>query len=391
MDHLALLLVELGALFAGLSLVAVFARWLGLSPVPFYLVLGLFIGEGGLIGLGSAQPFVEVGAEIGVILLLLALGLEFSARELISSMRHHGRSGLVDVALNAPPGIVVGLLLGLPWPAAVALGGVTWISSSGIVARLLDDLDRIGNRETPAILSVLVLEDIAMALYLPVLVVLLGGGGPVQAVAGVGLALGAVVLVLVAAHRGGHRVGRLLSHEDDELVMLRLLGLTLLVAGFAQGLGASAAVGAFLVGLAVPTEFADRARAVIGPLRDLFAAVFFVGFGLMTDPAELVPVLPAALVLAVVTVGTKMVTGWHAAARDGVRRRGRLRAGAALVAHGEFSVVIAGLAAAAGATAIGPVAAAYVLILAVAGPVLARYVEPLGEAVGILKRRRVRV
>lgn len=383
MDELARLLVELGALFAGLSVLGLLARSVGLSPIPFYLLAGLAFGDGGLVPLNAAEPFVDVGAEIGVVLLLLTLGLEFSAPELIGSLRRHSSSGLTDLLLNFPPGLVAGLLLGLPWPAAVALGGVTWISSSGIVARLLTDLDRLGNRETPAVLSVLVIEDIAMALFLPVLVVILAGGGPLQALVGVLLALGAVLLVLLAAHRGGHRVGRLLSHDDDELVLLRLMGLTLLVAGFAQGLGASAGVGAFLVGLAVPTSFADRARRLLSPLRDLFASIFFVAFGLSTDPAALWPVLPAALALAAVTTGTKMGTGWFAAARDGVRRRGRLRAGAALVPRGEFSVVIAGLAVPL-APAIGPVAAAYVLVLAVVGPLLARFVEPVAERLRIV-------
>jgi CPA2 family monovalent cation:H+ antiporter-2 len=176
-DHVATLLVELGLLFLGLSLLGLLARRLGLSPIPFVLLAALALGEGGLVPMATAAPFVETAAEIGVILLLLALGLEFTAEELVGSLRHHGPSGLVDLLLNAPPGFLAGLLLGLPWPAALALGGITWISSSGIVARLLGDLGRLANRETPSVLAVLVLEDLAMALYLPVLVVALAGGG----------------------------------------------------------------------------------------------------------------------------------------------------------------------------------------------------------------------
>ncbi|MCE1177700.1 MAG: cation:proton antiporter [Micrococcales bacterium] len=377
MDHLAILFVELGAVFTALSALGALARRAGLSPIPLFLVAGLAFGDGGLVPLGESQGFVEVGAEIGVILLLLTLGLEFSATELIASLRLHRSSGLVDLVLNAPPGFVAGLLLGLPWQGALALAGVTWISSSGIVARVLSDLGRLGNRETPGVLSVLVLEDIAMALYLPVLVVVLSGGGPLRALAGVAMALSAVLLVLLAAHRAGHRVGRMLTHEDDEQVMLRVLGLTLLVAGLAQGVGASAAVGAFLVGIAIPQDLAERARGILAPLRDLFASVFFIGFGLSTDPGEVLPALPAALALAFVTAVTKVATGWYAAGRAGVRARGRLRAGTALIARGEFSIVIAGLAVSAGIAAIGPVAAAYVMVLAVLGPVLTRFVEPL--------------
>jgi monovalent cation:H+ antiporter-2, CPA2 family len=374
-DHVATLLVELGLLFVGISVLGVFARRLGLSPIPFVLVGALVLGDGGLVPLDAATPFIETAAEIGVVLLLLTLGLEFNASELTASLRRHGPSGLVDLLLNAPPGFVAGLLLGLPWEGALALAGVTYISSSGIIARLLGDLGRLANRETPAVLSVLVLEDLAMALFLPLLVVALAGGGIASAVGGVALALSTVLLVLLAAQRHGHRLGRLLTHRDDEQVLLRLLGVTLLVAGLAQAVGASAAVGAFLVGLALPASFAERARALLEPLRDLFAATFFVAFGLTTDPGEVWPVLPAVLLLAVVTSATKVGTGWFAARRDGVAVPGRLRAGTALIARGEFSIVIAGLAVAAGLSEVGPIATGYVLVLAVAGPLITRVAE----------------
>lgn len=381
MDHLALLLFELGLIFSLLALLSWLARRLGTSAIPLFLVAGLFFGHGGLLPVDQAEPFFEVGAEIGVLLLLLLLGLEFTAAELVDSLKRHRSSGFVDLALNFTPGLVVGLLLGFPVVVAVALGGVTWISSSGLIARLLDDLGRLANRETPAVLSVLVLEDIAMALFLPILLVMLSGGGPLQALGGAALAVGAVLLALQAAKRAGHRIARVLATENDEQALFLLLGLTLLVAGATQGLGASAAVGAFLVGIAVPTSAGNRARTLLGPLRDLFAAVFFVGFGLTTDPAAIWPVLPVALVLAVVTALTKIGTGWFAAGRDGVQFRGRLRAGTALIARGEFSIVIAGLAAAAGSAEIKPVATAYVLLLAVVGPLLAKYSDAIADRI----------
>lgn len=385
MSGVSALLLELGALFLGLALLGMLARRLGLSPIPLVLLAALALGDGGLVTLEQARPFVETAAEIGLVMLLLTLGLEFSAAELVTSVRRHSPSGLVDLLLNAPPGFLAGLLLGLPWPGALALAGVTWVSSSGIIARLLGDLDRIANRETPAVLSVLVLEDVAMALFLPLLAVVLTDAGPLRAAAGVALALGAVLLVLRAAHRHGHRLSRLLAHPDDEQVLLRLLALTLLVAGLTQALGASAAVGAFLVGIAVPASFADRARTILGPLRDLFAATFFVAFGMTIDAGTVWPVLPAVLVLAVVTAATKIATGWYAARRDRVGRAGRVRAGTALIARGEFSVVIAGLATAAGLAQVGPVAAGYVLVLAVVGPILARMADPISAR--LLPRR----
>lgn len=292
-------------------------------------------------------------------------------------MTRHAPSGLVDLALNAVPGYLAGIVLGLPWPACLALAGITWISSSGIAARLLEDLGRLGNRETPAVLSVLVLEDLAMTVYLPVLAVLLAGGTAIRATIGALVAVGVVVAVLVAAHGFGDQLTRALRHDDDEQVLLRVLGLTLLVSGLTHWVGASAAVGAFLVGLAIPGATARRARRVLSPLRDLFAALFFLSFGLKVAPADLVPRLPSAVALAVVTVGTKVATGWYAASRDGVGTRGRLRAGSALMARGEFSIVIAGLAVLAGFEQIGALASTYVLVLAVAGPIMARFSDDL--------------
>lgn len=372
-------LLELGAILLLLALLANLAGRLGLSAIPLFLLVGLLLGEGGVHELGASEEFISAAGELGVLLLLLLLGLEFSAAEFTASMRRHAPSGLVDLALNAPVGFVAGLLLGYEWPACLALAGVTWISSSGIVARLLSDLKRTGFRETPSVLSVLVLEDIAMAVFLPLLVVVLSGGTVLAAVLAVGAALGVVLLVLLASRHLGHHLGRVLGHDDDEQVLLRVLGLMLVVAGLTYLVDASAAVGAFLVGLAIPRGTAERARDVLRPLRDLFAALFFLSFGLETSPAELTPFLPAALALAVVTSLTKIGTGIYAARRDGVGPRGRVRAGAALTARGEFSIVIAELAVSAGYSDIGPLASAYVVMLGILGPLLARYADTLSR------------
>jgi CPA2 family monovalent cation:H+ antiporter-2 len=368
------LLVELGVMLLALGALGAVAWKAGLSAVPLFLVAGLVVGKGGLVEAETAAPFLEVSASIGVVLLLLALGLEFSSAEFTSALKRHAPSGVVDLALNATPGLLAGLLLGLPWQAALALGGVTWISSSGIVSRTLADLGRLAFRETPSVLSILVLEDIAMAAYLPILGVLLTGAGLLAGFTGGALAVAAVFGFLVVARRAEPWLGRLLTHDDDEQVLFRVLGVTFIVAGVAEYLNISSAVGAFLVGLAIPEGTARRARAVLAPLKNLFGAAFFFYFAYETVPADILPVLPAALALAVVTALTKVATGWYAAGRDGVGRKGRLRAGTALIARGEFSIVIAGLAISAGYVEIGPVATAYVLLVAVSGPIITRAV-----------------
>ncbi len=375
MEVSAGLLLELGLLLLVLTVLGSAARRYGLSPIPLYLLAGLLLGQGGIAPVPSAQGFVETGASIGLVLLLLVLGLEFTVDEFSTSLRRHLRSAVVDLVLNATPGAVAGLLLGLDTVGVVALAGATYISSSGIIARVLADLRRLGNRETPAVLSVLVLEDFAMAAYLPVLAVLASGGAWWQAALGAVVAVGALVGALVASQHYGHRVGQLVSHPDSEQLLLRVLGLTLVVAALAEYVHASAAVGAFLVGLTLTGAVAIRAREVLSPLRDLFAAVFFLAIGLAVDPADLVPVLPVAVLLALVTALTKIATGWYAAGRVGAGPQGRWRAGTALTARGEFSLVIIGLVGVQHAS-LADLVTAYVIVLAVVGPLLARAPVP---------------
>lgn len=383
MAESALALTELGAVFFALGLLARLAGRIGVSPIPFYLLGGLAFGNGGIVTLGGIDEFSEIASEIGVILLLLLLGLEYTAAELVTGLRRSWMAGLVDIALNFAPGAVVALLLGWGGVGALVMGGVTYISSSGIIAKVLTDLGRLGNRETPVVLSILVFEDLAMAIYLPILTAVLSGVSFLGGLEALGISLFVITVVLVVALRYGRFVSAIVDSPDREVVLLKVLGSALLVAGIASELQVSAAVGAFLLGIAISGSTADNATRILEPLRDLFAAMFFVVFGLGTDPATIPPVLGWAVVLAVTTTATKVATGWWAAGRQGIGRPGRLRAGAALVSRGEFSIVIAGLAVAAGAVEgeLAALATAYVLLMAILGPIAARVVEPVAKVV----------
>jgi CPA2 family monovalent cation:H+ antiporter-2 len=367
------LLIEVGALLFALGMLGRIGRRVGLSPIPLYLLAGLAFGQGGLVELSASEEFISVGAEIGVILLLVMLGLEYSASELVGNLRSAAPAGVLDALLNALPGAGFALLLGWGWEAALVLAGITWVSSSGVVAKVLSDLGRIGNRETPVVLSVLVIEDLAMAFYLPLVTAVLAGVGLLGGLKALAIALVTVVAVLVVAIRYGRAISTFMSVKDAEALLLSVFGLTLFVAGVAAELQVSAAVGAFLVGIALSGQVAHHATQILSPLRDLFAAVFFVFFGLSTDPADMPAVLLPALALALITMATKALTGYFAAKRVGIAVPGRLRAGLALMPRGEFSVVIAGLAVASGLEPeLAPLATAYVLITVVTGPLLAR-------------------
>jgi CPA2 family monovalent cation:H+ antiporter-2 len=371
MSESTLLLIEVGALLLALGLLSRLANRIGISAIPLFLLAGLAFGHGGALPLDASEGFFQTGAEIGVILLLLMLGLEYTAGELVESLGRSRMAGTLDALLNALPGAAFALLLGWGPVAAVALAGITWVSSSGVIAGMLRDLGRLGNRETPTILSVLVIEDLAMAFYLPVLAALVIGAGIAEAATTLVVAVAAVVGILYAALRHGRVISRLFIATHPESLLLGVLGLTMLVAGIAQQVNVSAAVGAFLVGIALSGQVARSAEELLTPLRDLFASIFFVFFGLATNPADILPVLLPAAMLAIVTITTKVVTGYLAASRVGMGIPGRWRTGLALTPRGEFSIVIAGLAVGV-QPQLAPLATAYVLITVVAGPLLSR-------------------
>ncbi|HEX6419679.1 MAG TPA: cation:proton antiporter [Acidimicrobiales bacterium] len=387
----ATLLVELGSVLLLLAVVGRIAGRLRLSPIPLYLAAGLSVGEGTPLELTHVRGFIETGAQIGIILLLLMLGLEYSGREIVAGLRSNRAAGVVDLVANAVPGAAAALLLGWGTTAAVFLGGVTYISSSGIVSKVLIELGRLGNRETPSVLSVLIIEDLVMAVYLPVAAGLLVASGAFDTLIDIGVAALAIAVAFAVTLLWGAQVSRAVFSPSGELLLLTILGGALVVAGAAEEIHAPAAVAALLVGIALSGSAADAAKIVLAPVRDLFAAVFFVFFGLQVDVGSLPPMLPAAAALALVTALTKVFTGAWAARRAGIALPGRLRAGTVLIVRGEFSIIVAGLALAGGVEPdLGPLAAAYVLILATLGPLATRVADPLAFALqrnGGLRRR----
>ena len=379
-EEISTIFLEFGLLILGLGVIARLARRWEISAVPFYLLAGLLFGEGGLSLVDSSDALVPTLAELGVILLLLLLGLEYSGDELVQTAQRQSRSGVIDLIANSVPGALVGFAFGWGVPGALALAGVTYISSSGIVAQVIRDLRWRRNPETKPVVSVLVLEDLVMAPYLPILTVVLTGTGLITGLISVSVALIVVAAVIVITLKGDTSFKRLFNASEPVGLLLIVFGAAVAAAGLAGLFQFSPAVAAFLVGLLLTGELAEVARRRLDPLRELFAAIFFVYFGLSTDISNLPAVLLPAAGLALLTIGTKFVTGWFAAATVEGGTISRLRAGALLSARGEFSVIIAGLVAVSGILppTFQAFVAAYVLITAFAAPFLARWAEPIG-------------
>ena len=373
---IALALTELGIVLLALAIAGRLAHRFNLPGTPFYLAVGLALGDGGVVDIDEAMPFIEIGSSLGVIFLLFLIGLEYTPQELRGSLRSNARLGAVDLVLNAAPGVLVALLMGWGWLGATVLGGISYISSSGIIAKLLNDFGRLGNRETPMVLSVLVLEDIVMALFLPIVAVALSGGSMLAGVISGLISLTVVGFVLFFSSIAERPVNRVVATESPEVMIITLVSLATLVAGFAEQAHISYAVGAFLLGILLSGRVAEQARELLGSLRDVFAAIFFVSFGLSVDPTSLGDTALAAVVLATASVATKFATGWWGAKRAGYSTRAARRAGVILLPRGEFSVVLAGIGVAGGISSdLRPLTVTYVLVLAIGGSLVARFVD----------------
>lgn len=371
-----LALMELGVIMLTLAVLGRFAIRIGIPTIPLFLVAGLFFGNGGIIPVDQARPFIEIGASLGVIFLLFMLGLEYTPQELKHSMKSNVFAGVLDGVVNVLPGVVVGLLLGWGALGAAVLGGVTYVSSSGIIAKLLTDLGRLGNRETPLVLSILVIEDLVMAVFLPVLAVALSGESVVTGIISGVISALIVLVVLTFSHKLGGTLTRLLGGTSQEIILLTLLGLATLVSGAAEYIHVSYAIGAFLLGITISGQVAERARELLQPLRHSFAALFFVYFGFEVVPSSLLDVVLPAVGLALASAATKLFTGWVAAKRSGLSRKGSLRAAVTLIPRGEISIVLAGIGVSSGLDSqLSSLVVAYVLLLAIGGSVAIRFVK----------------
>lgn len=378
----SLLFVELGLIVIGLAVLARISTKFNVTSIPLYLLAGLAFGEGGLAPLTVTKDFIRTGSEVGVVLLMFMLGLEYPGQKLVRSLRTGMRSGVIDFVFNFLPGLLVGFALKMSPIVSVLLGGVTYVSSSGVIAKVLGEAKGNSSKERNLVIRILVLEDLAMAVYLPIVAVLVAGRPLQETLLSVGIAVGTVFAILFAAVRFSKKLSKLVSHECDEVLLLTTLGLVLFVSGIASSIQISSAVGAFLVGVASSGPLAERVGRLIAPLRDLFVATFFLFFGLQINPATLPSALPVALGLAILTALTKVASSYLSARKEGFSKEAGVRVGMTLIPRGEFSVVVAGL----GVTLdprLGTIAAAYVLFLAVLGSVLAKVygVQPSPEAV----------
>ncbi|MFF3968592.1 cation:proton antiporter [Streptomyces rubiginosohelvolus] len=365
----------MGGAFLAAAVLARLGGRIGLPTIPLFILAGILLGPHtpGYTLLSNPHD-LEMLSALGLVLLLFYLGLEFHMDDLKTGGRKMAIAGGTYLVLNVGAGLIFGFALGWGTSEALVLAGVLGISSSAIVTKILVDLGRIGNPETRPILGIIVVEDIFLALYLAALQPILSGADSLSAaLVDGGKAFGFLLLLALAARFGTKLIGKLMNTKDDELLVISFLGAAVFVAGVSEMFGVADAIGAFMVGLMLgSTSSGDRILKLVHPLRDAFGAIFFFAFGLSIDPGDLPSVLWPVVAAVVLTLAMNIAAGLAAAKVYSFGAQATSNIATTLVARGEFALILATMAAAAGLDErLSPFIAGYVLLLAVLAPLAA--------------------
>jgi CPA2 family monovalent cation:H+ antiporter-2 len=349
-EHLDLILTFTGGLAAALLFGYITTR-IGLSPIVGYLIAGIAVGHH-TPGFDANESLAAQMAEIGVILLMFGVGLQFHLKELLAVRRVAIPGALVQIAAATALGALVTHLLGWNWNAGIVFGLAISVASTVVLTRVLSDHGALHTRTGHIAIGWLVVEDLFTVVALVLLPALVGSGA--TDAANVGTALGVALLKLSALIAitfvlGGWAIPRLLAYVartgSRELFTLTILVLALGIAvGSAKLFGASMALGAFLAGMVVgQSEFNNRAATEALPFRDAFAVLFFVSVGMLFDPYQLGRDWPLiALTTAVILLG-KPLAAFVVVRVLGYPLPVSLGVAVALAQIGEFSFILAQL------------------------------------------------
>jgi monovalent cation:H+ antiporter-2, CPA2 family len=335
-------LAELAVTVGLLGVLGLVASRFGLSAIPAYLLAGLLLGpnEPKLLSLISPSEVTDFVAEIGIIFLLFFLGIEFTLTRLARSRRHVLFGGLFDLVANGALGLMVGVAaFGFSF-AALILAAAIYVSSSAITVKGLIDFRRLADDETDLVLAILVAEDIAIALVLGFAAG--GGGAETETLAIVGKAIGFIAISLALSKWLSPAIDRFLDWLPREFFLLAVFGFLVGMAAIADSLGLSEAIGALMAGVVLSeTSMREEIEERFFSFRDVFAALFFFVFGLSIDLSALGDVGWLLALAVPATVIGKVAAGHVAGRMGGFTARQSFNAGVALIAHGEFTIILA--------------------------------------------------
>ncbi|CAG7621878.1 cation:proton antiporter [Paenibacillus allorhizosphaerae] len=387
MDHIVL---EVGLAIILIAIAGLLSAKLRFSVIPFYILMGMAVGPHAPkiwhfdFRFIESAPLIEFMGRLGVLFLLFYLGLEFSVGRLIKSGRSIAVGGTIYILINFTLGILFAYFASLPFKEILVIAGITTISSSAIVAKVLVDLKRTANPETEMILGIIMFEDVFLAVYISILsgLVLSGSTSVGGIVLSALIALGFMLILIIVGRKAVPLLNRLLNIRSNELFALVIFGALFTVAGFSETIHVAEAIGALLVGLVLAeTEHMKRIEHLILPFRDFFGALFFFSFGLTIDPLSLGGAVWLSLGAVVITLIGNFVAGMLAGRSAGLSPKASSNIGLTIVSRGEFSIIMANLGKAGGLLPmLQPFAALYVLILAILGPLLTKESKTIYKA-----------
>jgi CPA2 family monovalent cation:H+ antiporter-2 len=383
--HLGEELAILGALLLIAYVFGRLGKLIGLPAIPVYMLVGLMASpHTGWLPFNIGSSHIELIAIFGLILLLFNLGLEFDQDEFFSNAGKLIVSGGSYILVNMAVGLAFGFWVGWGTREALIIAGITATSSSAIVTKLLIELNRLPNRETPMILGVTVVEDIFIAIYLAIVGVVLSGETAIWPVVGkLGVSFLFLVVMFTIARWGGRWVSKLFRTKDDELFTILFFGLAVTFGGIGELLGVTDAIGAFLIGLVLgATRYRSKIEQLSLPMRDVFGAFFFLNFGLSLNISQFPTVFLPVAGAVVMTVLLNVIAGQFVAWLNKLGPQAGINAAVILQNRGEFALILATLSISAGLDSrIVPFAGLYVLVLSIIGPVLAVNSEKIGAVI----------
>ena len=379
-------LAQLALTIGVLGLLGLVASRFGLSAIPAYLLAGLLLGpnEPQVLSLIEPSEVTEFVAQVGLVFLLFFLGLEFTLGRLAGTRRHAFVGGAIDLAVNAGIGLVVGVAaFGFTFTALI-LASAIYVSSSAVTVKALIDFRRLADDETDLVLAILVAEDVVLALVLGFAA---GGGATVpDTMVTLAKAIGFVAASLAVSHWLSGAIDRVLDRLPREFFLLAVFGFLLGMAAIAEELGLSEAIGALMAGVVLSeTSVRSEIEERFFSFRDVFAALFFFVFGLSIDISAIGDVGWILALAVAVTLAGKVGGGYVAGVVGGFTPRQSFNAGVALVAHGEFTIILAQVASdntaisEADAAELAAFAGLYVLATATIGVVLMKESKVLGR------------
>lgn len=375
----SLWLLGLAAAFAALALTGGLSLRLRLSAAPGYLLGGVLLGS----VIDIPDIFLHILTTIGSMLILFFLGLEFSPRSLGSNMKRLTAPALWDGFINIPIAFAAAHWLGMSLLASGLFAISAYATSSAVVAKGLMDNRLLAMPEAELCLGILVIEDLVMALLLPLSVLFLYSTGVDLAgqLMKLAIAFGFVALIVAVILFLQRPVARWLMQPAKDLTILASLAMLFLVAGVGESSGVSAAVGALLAGMAVAESGSRKdVEELLLPHRELLAVGFFASIGAGSDLRAIIEAMPVILALALVTFASKLLSGYLGGKSIGMPPIACIRTGILLTPRGEFTLVAAALAIMQpwGETFYSTVVG-YVIVSAIAGAIAIRYNAPMGS------------